>query len=42
MNNFRNRPKYNYIHEADWQQLIILTEHWKSDLLFYKDDIRFL
>ncbi|EPR72330.1 hypothetical protein ADIWIN_2500 [Winogradskyella psychrotolerans RS-3] len=42
MNNFRNRPKDNYIHEANWEQLYVLTEHWKSDILFYKDDLRFL
>jgi len=39
---FRNRPNDNYIHEADWQKLYVLTEHWKSDLLFYKDDLTFL
>ena len=42
MTEFRNRPNDNYIHEADWQKLYILTEHWKSDLLFYKDDLKFL
>lgn len=42
MSDFRNRPNDNYIHEANWQQLYILTEHWKSDILFYNDDLRFL
>ena len=42
MSDLRYRPKDNYIHEADWQQLYILTEHWKSDLEFYRDDSRFL
>lgn len=42
MNNFRNRPKDNYIHEASWEQLYALTEHWKIDILFYKDDLSFL
>lgn len=42
MNDFRNRPKDNYIKEADWQKLYVLTEHWKSDLMFYKDDLKFL
>jgi len=42
MNNFRNRPKGNYIHEADWQELYLLTEEWKKNLLFYKDDLKFL
>jgi len=42
VNDFRNRPKDQYIFEADWKELYVLTEHWKSDLLFYKDDLRFL
>lgn len=42
MSNFRNRPKDQYIHEADWQQLYVLTEQWKSDLSFYNDDLKFL
>lgn len=42
MNDFRYRPKDNYIYEADWPKLYVLTEHWKSDFLFYKDDLRFL
>lgn len=40
--NFRNRPNGSYIFDADWQELFVLTEHWKSDLLFYKDDLNFL
>ena len=42
MTDFRNRPKGNYIHETDWQQLYSLTEHWKSDLQFYNDDLKIL
>lgn len=42
MNSFRTRPLDNYIFEAEWQQLFVLTEHWKSDLLFYQDDLKFL
>ena len=42
MNGYRNRPKDNYIHKADWQKLYMLAEQWKSDLLFYKDDLKFL
>ena len=42
MNHFRNRPKGSYIYEADWQKLYTLTEHWKSDLQFYNDDLKFL
>jgi hypothetical protein len=42
MGDFRSRPNGTYIFEAEWQDLYVLTEHWKSDLLFYKDDLRFL
>ena len=28
--------------KPDWQELYVLTEHWRSDLEFYKDDLRFL
>ncbi|WP_299107635.1 hypothetical protein [uncultured Winogradskyella sp.] len=42
MNDFRYRPKDKYIQQADWQKLYVLTDHWKSDLLFYNDDLRFL
>ncbi|WP_339714106.1 hypothetical protein [uncultured Kriegella sp.] len=42
MESFRSRPKSNSIQNSKWQELYILTGHWKSDLLFYKDDLRFL
>ena len=42
MSDFRNRPNGTYIFEAKWEELYILTKHWKSDLLFYKDDLKFL
>ncbi|MCK0131603.1 hypothetical protein MWU59_08815 [Flavobacteriaceae bacterium F08102] len=42
MYNFRNRPNDNYIHEANWPSLYVLTEHWKSDLLFFNDDLKFM
>ncbi len=42
MNNQRTQPKSSYIFDADWQDLYLLTAHWKSDLLFYKDDLEFL
>ncbi|MEP2237154.1 MAG: hypothetical protein ABJI22_02260 [Maribacter sp.] len=42
MSTFRNRPKDNYIHEADWKSLYVLTEHWKSDMAFYNEDLKFL
>lgn len=42
MNNFRTRLNGNYIFNANWKELYVLTEYWKSDLLFYKDDLMFL
>lgn len=42
MENFRSRPKGNFIRKSRWQELYALTEHWKSDLLFYRDDLKFL
>jgi len=38
----KNRPNGSYIFEANGQGLYALTEHWKSDLLFYKEDLNFL
>lgn len=42
MTDFRARPKAEFIKETNWQELYVLTKHWKSDLLFYKDDLKFL
>ncbi len=42
MNEFRIRPKDGYIQEANWSQLYVLTEYWKSDLEFYMLDLEFL
>ena len=42
MENYRSRPMGSYIQDTDWEELYILTKHWKSDLLFYKQDLRFL
>ncbi|MCB0402348.1 MAG: hypothetical protein KDD41_09715 [Flavobacteriales bacterium] len=42
MLDFRLRPKAGYIHNAEWEELYVLTEHWKSDMDFYHDEVRFL
>ena len=42
MSELRSRPMGNYIKIANWQELYILTTHWKSDLLFYRDDLKFM
>lgn len=42
MNNLRKRPKGQYLQVANWEELYILTKHWKSDMQFYQEDLRFL
>ncbi|WP_149277010.1 hypothetical protein [Pareuzebyella sediminis] len=42
MADYRARPKADFIQETNWQELYVLTNHWKSDMLFYKDDLKFL
>jgi len=42
MDNDTKSTQQNNIIEINWQELYILTDHWKSDLDFYKDDLRFL
>ncbi len=42
MNEFRSRPRDSFIQQKAWQELYALTEHWKSDLMFYRDDLKFL
>ena len=42
MSNYRRRPKGNFIQEATWQELYMLTESWKNDLEFYLLDVKFL
>lgn len=42
MNDFINRSKVNYSQEASRQKRHVLSEQLKSELLFYRDDIRLL
>lgn len=42
MDSSNKSTQQNKIGEVNWQELYILTDHWKSDLNFYKDDLRFL
>ncbi len=42
METFRSRLKNGEIKKANWQELYILTRHWKSDLEFYIEDLQFL
>lgn len=38
----KNKPQPPTGTEPSWEQLYILANHWKSDLEFYKEDLRFL
>jgi len=38
----KNSSEDNFVVEYTWQELYVLTKHWKSDIQFYKDDIKFL
>lgn len=42
MSDIRNRPNGTYSLDDNWEELYVLTKHWQSDLLFYKDDLKFL
>lgn len=39
---FRNRPKSNFLLNAEWQELHALTLHWQSDMAFFGDELRFM
>ncbi|WP_339337813.1 MULTISPECIES: hypothetical protein [unclassified Croceitalea] len=32
----------DFLKDGPWDELYVLTQHWKSDLEFYRDDLRFL
>jgi hypothetical protein len=42
MENLSLRPKGDFTWTAEYKELYILTEHWQSDLHFYKEDLHFL
>ncbi len=42
MNQLRIRPKSDFMHTASYSQLHALTRYWRSDMAFYKDELRFL
>jgi hypothetical protein len=41
MKSLAKKTKSKTIYEAYWQELYLLTENWKSDLLFYQEDLYF-
>ena len=42
MIDLRFRPKADFMLTADWQQLYILTEHWRNDVEFFNDEVKFM
>lgn len=42
MSDLRRRPKNNYLQSARWEELYTLTMYWKSDIDFYKNELKFL
>lgn len=42
MDNFRYRPKDNFVQKASLDDLLALTKNWESDLIFYNNDLKFL
>lgn len=42
MKTLRTRPKGPFVYAADWKELYVLTEHWISDLEFYRDELTFM
>jgi hypothetical protein len=38
----RTRPKSNYLQNAEWEELHVLTSHWQSDMAFFEDELRFI
>ena len=41
MDELRIRPRSNYLQSANWQELYLLTKHWKSDIKFANYEINF-
>ncbi|NNE77749.1 MAG: hypothetical protein HKN31_11835 [Pricia sp.] len=42
MKNSKYDHELDFLKDGPWDELYVLTEHWKSDLEFYRDDLRFL
>ena len=42
MNKLRAFPKSDYHHTANWEDLYLMTEQWKEDMDFFKDELYFL
>ncbi|MCM4164500.1 MULTISPECIES: hypothetical protein [unclassified Arenibacter] len=42
MEHIEKNKELQFVKNGPWPELYVLTEHWKSDLEFYADDLRFL
>jgi len=42
MSKLSTKPGISDYGKYNWEKLYFLAKHWKSDLEFYKDDLRFL
>tara|TARA_R110000765_G_scaffold403396_1_gene499434 strand:- start:169 stop:618 length:450 start_codon:yes stop_codon:yes gene_type:complete len=42
MDGEKNKTDVDFLKNGPWYALYVLTKHWKSDLEFYRDDLRFL
>lgn len=42
MNKQTKNSELDFLENGPWDELYVLTEHWKSDIEFYRDDLRFL
>lgn len=42
MSNREYSQEAKFLKDGPWDELYVITQHWKSDLEFYRDDLRFL
>lgn len=42
MSDEEHSQEIDFLEDGPWDELYVLTEHWQSDLEFYRDDLRFL
>lgn len=42
MDTTKNSQEQDFLKNGPWDELYVLTEHWRSDLEFYRDDLLFL
>ncbi len=42
MSDTKYSQEIDFLKNGPWDELYVLNEHWKSDIEFYRDDLRFL